>query len=121
MRKLKSFSAITLFLILTSCSVAVPDTPICAEISPAAGYCVNTISSTEFRVDESHPYEGRTWWELRPSMIMMPAPSWAKLKAFVIKVCRKTGKCDVELGNWERTIQKIDQQVTETEIGGLLE
>lgn len=108
-------------LFLTACSVTVPAVPICTEISPSTGYCINTITSEEYMVSDTQLHDGQTWFDMRTSMMMVPASSWAELKAFIIKICRKSGKCDTELGNWERTIEKIDQQVIETEIGRLLE
>lgn len=108
-------------IFLSACSIAVPAVSICTEISPSAGYCINTITSEEYMVSDTHARDGQTWWEMRSSMMMVPASSWAELKAFIIKICKKSGKCDTELGNWERTIERIDQQVIGTDIGVAIE
>ena len=95
--------------LLTSCQTAPPDVPVCVEITMNRGYCVNTISSTEFYVDDAKKLDKLTWWELRPAMIMMPASSWAKLKTYIIVQCKQTGACDKEISSWERTINSVDK------------
>lgn len=108
-------------LFLTACSIAVPKVPICSELSPSTGYCINTITSEEYMVSDTQLHDGQTWFDMKASMMMVPASSWVELKAFIIKICRKSGKCDTKLGNWERTIEKIDHQVIGTDIGVALE
>lgn len=100
-----------MLIILSGCSVTVPAVPLCAELSPTSGYCINTLTSEEFRVDEEHPYQGQTWWQMRPTMVHLPAQSWAKLKTFIIQVCAKTKKCNENLGSWDRTVKGIDEMV----------
>lgn len=100
----------TLFA-LSGCSVTVPSVPVCVELSPDRGYCVNTISSENFYIDETRPYEGLSWWQMRPAMVHLPAQSWASIKTFVIQICTKTKKCDTELGGWERTVGEIDTMI----------
>lgn len=96
---------------LAGCAIPVPAVPLCVELSPVKGYCVNTITNEEQIVDEMHPMNKQTWWEMRPSMIYMPAQSWAQLKAFIIKICRKSKQCDTDLGKWERSVELIDSMV----------
>jgi hypothetical protein len=99
----------SLLSLVTSCA-SIPDEPVCFEISPVEGYCVNTISSTEFRVNEAQPYLGQTWWEMRPYMIYLPVSSWVKFKSYIIKRCKQFG-CSKEIANWQRTVDTIDAQV----------
>lgn len=113
---LRNFSGSTLILIfLSSCSVAVPDIPVCTELHPSRGYCVYTLSSKEFEVSDTQLMEGKTWWDMRASMIYLPTQSWVKLKAFVIKICTKTDKCDTDLGSWDRTVDLIDEKLVKKE------
>jgi len=102
---------ILLALILSGCAVTVPDVPLCVEISPSRGHCIYTLSAREYTIDDEHPHEGKTWWDMRPAMILAPAESWAKIKKFIIEVCRKTKKCDTEMGSWDRTVEAIDKMV----------
>lgn len=44
-------------------------------------------------------------------MIYVPAESWAELKYFIIKVCKKTKQCDSDISGWDRTIDKIDAKI----------
>lgn len=106
-------SSLILFVLslssLISCATAPPDVPVCVEITMSRGYCVNTISSKEYYVDDSNKLDNETWWEARPSMLMMPASSWAKIKTYIITQCKRTGQCDKEITSWERTIKTVDQ------------
>ena len=77
-----SLSALSLNF-LTSCATSPPDIPACIEITMSRGYCINTISAKEFEVNETTKLDGKSWWEARPSMIMLPASSWAKLKPVI--------------------------------------
>lgn len=110
--------ALWLSLQTSGCAHRVPDVPVCTEISVIKGFCVNSLSSKEFFIDDEHPYsatgdkaDAMTWWELRPLMIMLPYLSWVEIKAFIIKICKDTNQCTGEIGNWERTVGVIDQQL----------
>jgi hypothetical protein len=93
-----------------------PDVPICMEISPTEGWCTNTVSDKEFTIDDAHPYSfyddkpKQTWWELRPTFLLVPAPSYAALKDYIVKTCKEQ-KCDQAISSWNRTIQTIDTQL----------
>jgi len=69
------------------------------------------MSGETFDVDDEHPFENKSWWESRPTMIQLPASSWAQMKAFIIKMCKKTNQCDKNVSSWDRTIQTVDSQV----------
>lgn len=106
MLKLNSFllSALLLSSLISGCATP-PDVPVCTEIHMTKGFCTHTISNKEEVI------EGEKWWEMRYKMLLVPPESWAKIKAFVIKVCKKTGQCDKEISSWERTIQTIDEKI----------
>lgn len=79
------------------------------------GWCTNTISDVEFYIDEARPHDfgdgkPKTWWELRPYMVMLPFPSWAELKAYLIKQCKRNN-CDEYIKSWERRVNKMDDKV----------
>jgi hypothetical protein len=76
----------------------------------SSGYCIYTLSNKEMQVDDDHLFDGKTWFDLSYEMVHIPAESWAKIKAFIIKVC-KTGKCDKQISNWERKIEVIDNNL----------
>lgn len=97
-----------LLLILSGCQTSPPAIPVCVELSMSRGYCINTISGEEFEVNDTKLIDGKTWWSIRPSMVMMPATSWAKLKTYIITQCKKTKLCDKEISSWDRTIKSVD-------------
>lgn len=101
-------SLITILFIISGCQTSPPKIPVCVEISMARGYCINTITGEEFEVNETKLLDGKTWWNARTSMVMMPATSWAKLKTYIITQCKKTKLCDKEISSWNRTIQSVD-------------
>lgn len=96
-----------LVLILNGC-VTPPSVPACAEISPSEGYCVNTMTDEEFYINDEFKFEGKTWWELRPLMLHLPPSSWAAIKSYIIKSCKKYGNCDSSVTDWPDKINKLD-------------
>lgn len=99
-------------LLVSSCALTPPDVPLCTQIAHDRGYCVNTISSTEYEVSEEKLLNGKTWWEIKPYMIYMPTESWVELKKFIIKVCKKSNQCEnKDVSSWERTVEKIDEKI----------
>lgn len=75
------------------------------------GYCVKVISGQEYIINEENTINGKTWWEVRPAMILVPAESWAHIKAFIIKICNSTKQCTKEVGTWERSVQNVDSKL----------
>lgn len=114
---LRSFTLL-LPLLLSACATNPPDAPVCVEITMDEGQCINIVSGKKFKIDEKEKFkdmEGvpRTWWELRPAMIQVPASSWAQIRAFIIKICKKNNQCQKEVSTWERSIQTIDAHLGE--------
>ena len=89
---------------LISCA-SVPAVPVCTEITPFKGWCTNTITDEEYYVDDEHKLFDMTWWELRPSMVMVPAQSWTQIKSSFIKLCKKNGNCNRDIDKWERKFE----------------
>lgn len=86
------------------------DEPVCVEFNLEKGGCVKIVSGDKFIVDETHLYEGKTWFEMRPYMIQMPPGTYKKFKAFIIKICKKY-KCDKDVASWDRALVNIDEQI----------
>jgi hypothetical protein len=103
---------------LSGCATTPPDVPICLELSPTRGWCTHTLSDREFYIDDEHPYSfykdqpKMSWWELRPTLLLVPSPSYAALKAYIVKTCRQQ-RCDAQIGSWERRVKRIDERIDE--------
>lgn len=104
-----------LFALLISGCASVPDVPICVELSPVKGFCTNTISDKDYDIDEQHPVQlpgddkPKTWWARRPYMVLIPATSWAELKAYIIKQCKRNN-CDSYVKSWDRKINELNPE-----------
>lgn len=111
-----SFLAASLVSISLSGCASVPDTLLCVELNPAKGFCTYTISDNDIYIDEAHPYsfsgkneDKQTWWEMRNKMVLIPSSSWAELKAYIIKQCKRTD-CDQYIKSWDRKIQELNPE-----------
>lgn len=102
---------VTSLSLLTSCAVTPPDQPLCTQVSQTKGYCINTISSTEFEISEEKLYKGKTWWQIKPYMIYMPIDSWVEMKKFIIKVCKRYKCKGKSISDWSRTVEAIDKKI----------
>jgi hypothetical protein len=80
---------------------------------------VKIISGEQFSIDDWHPYNGKTWWDMRPTVVQMPAGSWSEIKKFIIKICKKTNKCQEEVASWDRSVQAIDDTIAQKPGGKL--
>ena len=96
---------IGLFLCLSSCG-SVPNVPICAEVNLSKGVCTFTVTGENIVIEDDHPYESQTWFDMRSKVLTVPASSWAKIKAWMIKQCKKSKKCNVNIDSWDREISK---------------
>ena len=81
-----------LLVLLCSCA-GVPNSPVCFELEPWRGYCVKIVDQEGVYVDDENLLDGKTWFDIRPSMILIPANSWADIKSYILKNCKRTGKC----------------------------
>ena len=93
---------IILSLFVASCAT-IPDVPICAEVSLSRGICTYTVSGKNIVVDDEHPLDNLTWFDIRSKVLATPASSWAEIKAWMIKMCKKN-KCDVDISSWDREL-----------------
>lgn len=95
---------------LTGCATKLPDIPICIEMSMSRGECVKVVSGEKITVDDTHKMNDKTWWESRPTNMIMPLESWMDLKKFIIEICHQNeNMCDEKVGSWERSIDSIDE------------
>lgn len=93
---------------LVNCA-SIPDIPICTEITPIRGWCTKTISDDEFYVDDNNKLNNMTWWEMRPTMVLVPSLSWIEIKTSFIKICKKNGNCSKDIDKWERKFYKVNK------------
>lgn len=117
---LRKLTLLSFILSLSACATNPPDAPICVEMAPDRGYCTRMISGESFEVDETHPMidgttgEKKTWWEMRPIMLQVPPATWAGIKKFIVKICKKTGQCgDAEIASWNRVTDSVDSKLKE--------
>lgn len=103
-------------LVISCASVKDIDKPICVEINISKAFCTYTISNKDFYVDDDNPYafdpkkpdDKKTWFEMRPAMVLLPPTTWAAFKAYTIKQCKKYG-CDEMVEGWDRTTNVLDE------------
>lgn len=100
---------IALLIFAGSCA-NVPDVPICAEVTISRGKCSYTVSKKKIEVDDENLLDGKTWFDIRSQSLTLPASSWAELRAWIIKMCKKH-RCDAEISSWDRTLETVDQAV----------
>jgi hypothetical protein len=114
-KKLNKNSLLLLSLLLslvTSCaSIREIDKPICVEINLSKAFCTYTISNKDFFIDDDNHYNGKTWFEMRPAMVLVPPESWAAFKAYIIKQCKKNKNCNGMVEGWDRTMNVLDQKL----------
>lgn len=73
-----------------------------------------TVSDLDTVIDEENLYQGKTWWELRPTMIYIPYPAWVEIKTAFIKICKKKLiKCDEAISSWDRRIDAVDEKTND--------
>lgn len=113
MRKL-----LLLTLLMTACT-AVPDVPVCVELTDVTkvgntslishkGWCAWTLTNKEQFVDEdTNLLDGKKWSLVKSQSLLVPADSWAKIKSYIQKNCKKNKDCDEYLGKWERSMGRI--------------
>lgn len=89
---------------------SVPDVPVCVKLTERA-WCTYTISDKEFYWDEENKFEGKTFWEASPSLILVPPSSWAKIKSYIIQQCKVNENCSKDITSWERKLDKVDKKI----------
>lgn len=99
-------------LLSLSCATKPPDTLVCVELSMTRGECIRVMSGEKVSINEENKFNGKTWWEMRPTNIIMPLESYAEQKAFFIKTCKKNqNMCEKAVSTWKRSFEHIDKQL----------
>ncbi len=89
---------------------SVPDTPICRQRTVNSGFCTYTVSDKDFIIDDTHPYLGKTWIDMKIEAIYVPVESWGEIKKFIIKQCKKSNKCSKDISSWDRKINSLSNK-----------
>ena len=101
-------------LLLSSCtSIKNLDRPVCTRVTMERGFCTNLLSPVDRFVDDENLLDGKTWFELLPTMIYVPKETWAEIKKFIITECKRTNRCDGLVESWDRTINVLDSQLNQ--------
>lgn len=114
LKKNLSLALKLLFLFtLNSCgSIQSLDRAFCVEINISKGFCTTPISGKDQFVDDTNLLEGLSWFDMRPTMIMIPPSTYAALKKFIILQCKRhPDTCDSEIPSWDRATATIDAQI----------
>lgn len=97
---------------LNACSnLSSIDKPVCVELNMSKGYCTTIISGKDMIIDDENKLDGKTWFEMRPEMVQVPVETWAALKKYLIKNCKRTQKCNENIDSWTRTMISIDEEL----------
>lgn len=94
-------------LSLTSCATQIPDVPVITRISPTEGFYVYTVSDKEGIVDDENLLEGKTFLDYVVEGVIVPSSSYAKIKSFILKMCKKYKECGI---GWDRKLEKLEKK-----------
>ena len=101
-------------LILSSCGTLKDiDRPVCVELNISKGYCTSIVSGKDQVVDDNNLLNGKTWFEQRNQMIMVPVETWAALKKYLLINCKRSPRCYSEMATWRKSIQTVDGKLVE--------
>jgi hypothetical protein len=85
----------------------------CVEIpfvDGAEGACTNTVTHKSYLVN------AKDWAKLRPTMIMIRASDWTKIKKDWLKACRMMvrdgDKCNVALSSVDDAVMRLDKVIS---------
>lgn len=102
----------SLFWVLSSCtSLSSIDKNVCVEINMGKGYCTTIISGKGQIVDDENLLDGKTWFEQRPEMILVPIDTWAALKKYLVINCKRSQRCKKNIDSWTRSMLSIDEEI----------
>jgi hypothetical protein len=88
---------------------------VCVEESPSQAFCTYTISDKDFYINDSQKIDGKTYWDIKPTMLRIPYKSWVEIKSFIIKTCKRQN-CDKDIASWNRKLESIDSKLQPIEI-----
>ncbi len=86
--------------------------PVCnREIKESScGFCIWTISDKEQYVGEAQKtwLHGKPWSHISRQAIKVPAEDFAKIKKFIIDICKKTNECSKDIDHWRIKLDSLD-------------
>lgn len=96
-----------LILSLSGCA-SVPDVVVCRARTASSGFCTYTISNKDLIVDDVNLLNGKTWIDLKIESVYVPVESWAEIKKYILKQCKKNNDCSDNLDSWTRKMDSVD-------------
>jgi hypothetical protein len=103
-------------MMLCGCSTPIPDSSVCVEMDINRARCTTIMTGKNFTIDDMHLFGGKTYWEMRPQMILVPAQSWAEIKEFILKICNQSHMCSDNVGNWQTTVGTLQDELDSKEL-----
>jgi hypothetical protein len=103
------------FALLQACATRLPDVPICVEVTMSRASCTKVISGESFEINDEKLFEKKSYWDLKPTMLLLPASSWRQIKTYIITSCKRYGNCNDEVSSWDRILETIERQVESKE------
>jgi hypothetical protein len=79
-----------------------------AIAEPVCGYCVWAISDREQYVGEAKKtwLDGEPWSKIKSTSILITPKSYAKVKEFVINICKKSNECN-QVAKWRLKLDRL--------------
>lgn len=99
-----------LLVLKTSGCANLPNKPICAEVNISKGKCSYLVTGKTITVDDDHLLDGQTWFDIRNKSLTMPADTWAAIRAWILKMCKKY-KCNIDVASWDRSVEIVDEAI----------
>lgn len=86
--------------------------PTCVKMigEPQCGYCIWTISSRVQYVGEAKKWHlyGKPWSRVMTEMVLMPSEGYARMKAYIIRNCKKHNDCNKNIDSWRVKLDALD-------------
>ncbi len=105
----KLLLGISLSLIVSGCTTMPPDVPVITRTGPTEGFYVYTMSEKEGIVDDTHLLEGKTFLDYVIEGVIVPAKSYAEIKSFILKMCKKYKECG-DVAKWKSKLDQLDSK-----------
>jgi len=104
---MKHLKSLLVLIFISSCAT-VPDVPVCRARAVNQGFCTWTVTNKDLIVDDVSTLNGKTWLDLKIESVYVPADSWAKIKEYIIKQCKKSNDCSDNLSTWTSKIDSVN-------------
>lgn len=77
---------------------------------PSCGFCVWTISNrSQFVGDKKSAWLlGQPWSQVKAQSVLVPVKEYAKVKSFVVNICKKTEECNKDISRWRLKLDSLD-------------